>query len=375
MNKEKVFYPILITLLIISIVGIPVIRYAIYLAPVIGFMIMLVSSDVSIRIKRPLFPFVLLLITVTFSVYQADYHWAKQAYFVLAYTSIFLFFDFSKNSPDIRVLNLFIVIVFVLHGFLSGELLSFVIQKISLIDSKSALESTLAFPVGMFAVYFLYKKRYGWFLFNLIIAILAFKRIALLGILVCVLLYFLPKRVRSLFLNPYLITAIMLIGIVIQIEIAAGTYNDLISSTFGVSAGQLLMGRQQIWSRAISFADFDYLSYLFFGLGHGVLTGFLEGSYSAKNVLLHSDILLLSLEHGFVFLLIFSFLLNNHKLHLHRALSLYLTVLALSDNILIYQHVMIPYLLLMTVDASQDKKQALKRKIVPVDRLLRTTVK
>lgn len=351
MHKEKTFYPILITLLIVGIAGIPTIRYGIYAAPVVGIAIMLISGRISMRLTRPLFPFVLLLVVITFSAYKADYHWAKQTYFVLAYTSIFLFFDFSKYSPDIRKLNAIFVSVFVLQGLFSGGLASFSTGEISLLQSKSALESTLAFPIGLFAVYFLYKKNYLWFLFNVIVAFLAFKRIVLLGIIVCAILYLIPRKYRIIFLNPFLITGVIVLGVIFQIQLATGTYDDLIFETFNVSTNQLLMGRQEIWIRALDYANFDYLKYILSGLGHGVLTGFLEGSYRAKNVLMHSDFLSLTLEHGFVFIILFSFLMHYQKSHYQRALALYLTILFASDNVLIYQHVMIPYLLLMMMGA------------------------
>lgn len=356
MVKERVFYPILITLLIIGIAGVPIIGKALYAAPIIGIIVMLASGVISFNLSRPVLPFVMLLVVMMFNAYSIDYSWAKKLYFVLAYTSIFLIFDFSKIQPDIRKLSGLFIAVFLIQKISDGTLFLFSAEDVSLIDSRSILESTLAFPLGMFAIYFLYARNYLWFCLNLCVAVLAFKRVVLLGLLICVVMYFIPKKMRGLFLNAYVVTFAIFVLVIMQIQLAMGAYNEIIASTFGVSVDQLLMGRQQLWSGALEYLQFDYLKFSFWGAGHNGLEGYLAYGLPSKELLLHSDFLLLFLEYGMLFLILFSFLLQNQASPCRKALALYLALLFSSDNVLIYQHVMIPYLLLMTVSRKQPRE-------------------
>ncbi len=357
MKKEINFYPVLLLLLMLGVSNIPVVRYAIYLMPFAAALFMILSGSANLNFKKPTWPFVFLLVISTFSVYQADYHWAKQLYFIFCYTSVFIFFDFSKSKHNLYILNALFICIFLVRGAISGDLFSFISSGVSLTDSKSALESTYAFPLGLFAIYYIYKKNYLWGAINLLVAVVAFKRIVILGILSCLCLYLIPKKVRKLVLNPIVITITIVLGVVLQIELASGIHDDLIFSVFGISTDHLLMGRQQLWQKAINFTDFNYVDFLFHGTGHGVLTKFLESSYGGRGVLLHADFLQIMIEHGFLSLVIFSFLLNNHKSHLSRALSLYITILFATDNVLIYQHLMLPYLLLMNINEKNGEPE------------------
>ncbi|NNL78263.1 MAG: hypothetical protein HKO68_18180, partial [Desulfobacterales bacterium] len=298
MKKEKIFFPILVVLILVGIAGIPTVRYALYLAPVIAVLIMLVTGDFKFQFPPSVQPFILLLIFCIFTIYRADYNWARQTYFILAYTTIFVFYDFSNIKVNIKLFNLLFIAVFLVKAVLAGQFGVFALSQISLIDSKSALESTLAFPLGLFAIFFLYKKNYLWFLLNVVIVVLAFKRVVLFGVVACVLLFFIPRRIRAVLLSPYIITTAILLGVVFQLTLAVGEFDSFIKDAFGISTNHLLMGRQELWQRAIDFTDFNFWSFSYYGVGHGTLTNFLEGSYSMNRVLLHNDFLLILFENG-----------------------------------------------------------------------------
>jgi hypothetical protein len=155
-RKEKIFFPILMVLLLVGISGIPIIYYSIYAAPVIAVFIMVVKADFKPVLPSYVRPFLLLLLCSLFTLYKAGMNWARQTYFILAYTTIFIFYDFSRVNINIKIFNLLFVFVFMAHALLAGDVGVFSFTNVSLIDSSSVLESTLAFPLGLFANYFLY---------------------------------------------------------------------------------------------------------------------------------------------------------------------------------------------------------------------------
>lgn len=352
-TKEDVVYTAIFILLTLSIVGLPFVHYAVYLLPVVAILVWVSSSDLRLHLDRHIAPFAFLMALIMLTVYNIDYNWAKKAYFVAVYLSIFLLFDMSKIRINVQFFNLVFILCFLItelpHALMGsgGGLLA-----ISLLDSKATLESTFGFPLGLFAVYFLSQRRYFWFALNLIFAVLAFKRVVLLAIAVVVVAFFMPKKIRAMFINPYAVTIAVMLIIVVLIELATGKYDSLIHTELGISANQLLMGRQDLWSFVLNTIHFDYREFLLYGVGHGKVTSLLQAAHAGRDILLHSDLLLILFEHGIIALVVFSFLLAWQKTPAERYLALYLCVLFISDNVLIYQHLMIPYLLLLAQQRS-----------------------
>ena len=220
------------------------------------------------------------------------------------------------------------------------------ITDISLLNSTSLLESTLAFPLGIFAVFYLSQKRFFLAGINIVLMVLAFKRIVLLGVIVSFFAMLLPKWLKRILVNPFTVTALIIFSMVVFTELASGEYDQFIQKHLGVSTNYLLMGRQGLWDKALDAVKYNPADFIIYGVGHSEVTSILQKKLGG-DVLLHSDFLLILLEHGYILLGLFTYLLVAQKTFKERYLSLYLAVLFLSDNVLIYQHVMIPFLLLL----------------------------
>lgn len=355
-KREEAVYVVLVILLTTSLLGLPLMRYAIYALPIIAFVIWVLIGNFRLHVNWHVAPLLFLLLLIPLNMYNADYNWAKKAYFVFAYTSVFILFDFRKANINVRVLNLVFCAVFLIFLFQRHALsLLQTDLQFSLVDSKSQFENTLAFPFGVFAVFFLVNRKYFMFLLNLLLAALSFKRIVILALGVTVIAFFLPKKLKILIVNPYTITAAVATTLLVFIEVARGAYDNLIISFFGVSTNQLLMGRQSLWVQALDAVRYDHHDFLVYGVGHGVVTSKLQHLYRGADILLHSDFLLILLEHGFIGVLLFCFLLNSQKSYAERYMTLFLSILFLTDNVLIYQHVMLPYLMIMAVLRTQEE--------------------
>lgn len=372
-REDTVFLAIFIlfsiSLLIPYIFGIYVARYAIYAAPFIAFLIWLSSGKVEVSLNRQIAPFLFLVFLIAITAYDANYNWLKKAYFVFAYTIVFFMFDMTKARVNIKAFNLLFIAAFIISALKSNVgYIGFSSIESALLDSAAGIESTFAFPLGLFAIYFLSKKQYFWSLANILLAILAFKRVVILALAVSLIAFIIPNKVKKLFVNPYVISLVTIFGIFLIITIASGDYDSLIMKYLGVSSNQLLMGRQALWSLALRATEYNFIDYLIYGTGHGEVTLILQEHWDGHDVLLHSDLLLILLEHGFIAFTIFVFLLNRQLSNTERYLTIYLTILLFTDNVLIYHHVMIPYLLMMAMlrkdyendDAKKDliKKEA-----------------
>lgn len=357
--REDLVFMTILSLFIISSIGIPMVRYAIYLLPFFAFLIWLGSGRITINFDRNIMPFVLLLVLAILVSYDMDSNWAKKTYFIAVYVSVFILFDMSKSNFDVRILSVVTILLFLYSEIVGGPDLKSTTGDTSLIESRSRFESTYGFTLGLLALYFLIRKQYLWFAINVVFTVLAFKRIVLVALVLSIVAVLIPNRTKKLVLSPSVLTAIILIVLALFIEVALGTYDKLISAYFNVSANQLLMGRQELWSLIINKIDFNYYDFLLFGVGHSNVTSILQDVYHGRDILFHSDLLLVLFEDGIIFLVLFVYSLLAQKTISERYLSIFLCLSLLTDNILIYQHVMIPYLLLLAAirrDESRDEK-------------------
>lgn len=355
MVKEKIFYPCIVALIILSISGIPYIRYSIYALPLVGFIIYATSGNYYIKINRVILPFLLLLVISLFNIFDIDYNRAKQFYFIFCYTSIFLMYDFSKNSFNIDTFNVIIIVTFIVKVLFLITSSKFNIYNFSLLNSNFALENTLSFVFGLFCLYYYFEKKYVFFIINLFLALISFKRIVIIGILFCLIASAFPKKIRNIYFNPIVISIFTVSCLILLVNISLGFYDNFIINHFGVSTNQLIMGRQVIWSKILIYLKFEHIDYLLFGIGNGSISAILKNIFK-NDTLLHSDFLVIMLQYGYFFLISFTYFLNNHIRLRQKSLSLYLTLIFFTDNILIYQHVMIPYMILMSVPSKIDKK-------------------
>lgn len=346
-TKEDIVFWVFALLLMISSSGLRDVRYAVYLMPMVAAIIWLGAGNYRLHLNRNNAPFLLLFALAVAVAYDLDLNWAKKTYFLFAYVSVFVLFDMSKMKLDVRVFNIVIIGLFFYTELVFGPDRKSLAGGVSLIESRALLESTFGFSLGLFAVYFLTQKKYFWFIFNVALSALAFKRIVLLALIMVVIAYLIPKRLKSLLLHPALLTVYIMITLAMFLEVAQGTFDDLISQYLGISANQLLMGRQDLWSLAMKLINFDYGDFTLFGVGYGGVTSALQSVYGGRDVLLHSDLLLVLFDNGIIATAVFVFLLLAQKTREEKYLAIYLCLILLTDNVLIYQHVMVPYLLLL----------------------------
>jgi hypothetical protein len=197
-------------------------------------------------------------------------------------------------------------------------------------------------------VYFAIRGRYLWALANVVLATIALKRIVLLASFAALLFFLLPERFKRIVLRPSLALVAISSIVVFSIEFAYGYFDGWILETFDQSANALSRGRQVLWRSALDSIDFTYGSFFLTGAGLGEAITVLKESYQVDRILLHNDFMTITLEHGILVMLAFAYLLNRQPTWNGRILAVYISVLFVTDNVMIYQHVMIPFMLLLS---------------------------
>jgi hypothetical protein len=219
------------------------------------------------------------------------------------------------------------------------------IEAFSVADSRSVLESTFSFPIALIAVFSLMKRRYFQAALFALFVVIFLKRIALGAVAVSIIIWLLPYYLKRVILSPWSVTAAVLVAVVLCIEFANGTFDREIFEIFGQSANDFSKGRRVLWESALVETGFSYPEFLFVGVGFGgVVAALAEGE--GRQALLHNDLLSLVIEVGIVPFFVFVYLLVRSRDLAHRLLAANLLIFFLTDNVLIYQHVVFVYLLL-----------------------------
>lgn len=207
-------------------------------------------------------------------------------------------------------------------------------------------ESWLAFPFGIFTIYYFLEKKHYKFFFALTLFLLSFKRISMLALGMSLGIYFFYKNrkfVKAKFVKSFIfINLILLIVLYFFIE---GAFTKFIERQTGISINWFSQGRFQIYNDVINhFSDKIWL---------GTSLGFTHLYLSLKYTdiaFLHSDILKLILELGilpFIIWLFYFMKINISNLK-SVVLIMYINILFLSDNVFIYFDTLFIFYIVLT---------------------------
>ena len=218
-----------------------------------------------------------------------------------------------------------------------------------LIDSQSPFETTMAFPMGMFVIFFSYYNKKALFWTSLIFTLLSSKRIVILALILIYIINRLTPSIRSLNKQAVILIAVIinLIFVYIIIQFSLSKYDPFIEQYLGLSADYISMGRKSIYENLFSRDEGNWVKFFF---GNGLGTSYVETTnFLEKEENLHSDVLKLFFDTGLLGLVIW--IVFIYKLafinKIAFLLTTYLNILYLPDNVLIYYDTMIVYYLMI----------------------------
>ncbi|MFL9710292.1 hypothetical protein [Methylobacillus sp. Pita1] len=309
----------------------PFLRYLFFTVP---FLVLIaVLADGKIRIGEEVRPFLAFILAGLILSPLGNTEGIKDLFFTFSGISISLLYVIPRVKLW-TIFNIFFVGSFIFFG-LSGALTGGFSFDIA--TSESSLESPFAFVFGLLAPFALFEKRYRLFILCILMALLCLKRIALLGALVSCFFVFFGEKNGRYFLNAWVMVPLNVIFLVMLLMYGMGGFDYFIYEYTQQSADQLGMGRQQLLSLPAKEIYAHPEQFIFWGQGPGAsyeLSKYVIGN--AEKVNLHSDLVKLFYEYGLLFYILMISLMYTARNYVTRVGFLFLNILFLTDNTLIY---------------------------------------
>ncbi|MFT3857424.1 MAG: O-antigen ligase family protein [Aquabacterium sp.] len=326
-------------------VAFPPFRYLSYGVPF--FVLLAVIIDGGGVIKDELWPFMIVLgIGLMFGPVTKTEGW-KDMLFMVAGISV----AFMKQLPKVRMWLIFwawtVAFVF-LYGVLAGRFSQGF--HFSLSSSDSSFEGNFGFMFPMLVPFALWHRKYLLAFLSAVLAVLTLKRIALLAMLASAFFVLLGERRGRWLLNIPVMLALNVVVLVLDFMYVLGQFDTLIFKYTGQSANQLGMGRKVLHQFVVEdLMNQPWQSLIGRGLGSVYLLaeqGF--GMFTRMN--LHSDLLKLCYEIGYIGTIAVLCSMYSSKHYMTRVGFLFLNVLFFTDNTLIYYFFLFFFMLLMRLE-------------------------
>jgi len=227
--------------------------------------------------------------------------------------------------------------------------------------SHSPFESATAFYMGAFAVFAVYRRKWLLYAFCLLCTILFLKRIALVGALLVGVLFLLgEKRIRWL-LSPLVMIIVNVAVIGLTMAYALGAFDYEIMRWTDQSANALGQGRQTFLSVPSREIVEEWGRFLLMGKGAGAVydltlsVGVMDG---ADKINLHSDLMKLLYEYGLLWYVVVIGVMYSVRSFRAKLLAVYINVLFVTDNSLIYYLLIFYIVLCARIDPVEDRPAA-----------------
>ena len=323
-------------------VAFPPARYLLY---TVSFLVILVAlGDGEVRIGDEAKPFLAFCLAGVAFMPLARLEGVKDLFFVFCGISVALLIDI----PNLKTWSVFwlntlaMCLFFIFYGGLRSGF------EFGLVESKSTFEGSAAFLFGLLVIVALLERRYWLMLLSALMAVVALKRIALLAALVAAMFIILGERRGRIILNPRVMILVNSLVLVASLLYGSGALDRPIKDLTGMSANQLGMGREELLSVPTNAMIDDPYRFLVFGAGPGGVYDHLvkfSGTTQIKQAL-HNDLVKITYEYGYIFFLIFVWLMYSCKDYRLRTLFLYLNILYMTDNTLIYSFFLVIFVTL-----------------------------
>lgn len=203
--------------------------------------------------------------------------------------------------------------------------------------SEFPTESWLAFPLGLFTIYYFLEKRKWFFLISFCFFLLSFKRIALVGFITVIGFWLLNEKIFKKSFQPKQFAKFLLginIFFVVTVYLfVSGFFSIFVKRYFNMSINHLTQGRFVVYNDVLEQFSQD----LWTGSSLGSIHLYLRKKYETFEYI-HSDILKIVIELGvfsFIIWLLF-FIVINIKGRKSIYIILFLNILFITDNVFIY---------------------------------------
>jgi hypothetical protein len=349
-----------------------VLRYTKYLIPPI-FLLFALSGIRKLKIyatplKNLLLFSGLIILNLFVSIvsYDLSFRFFEEALLILLpILSIILITTVIKKPVGVILDSLFVVyaIIFIITNisfFFNVNIINDFI--LALKTSSLKTESWMAFPFGLFMIFYIIEKRKVRTIVSIILFLLAFKRISIVGALLGLAVYWFfsirNKKASNKKNIYYWFIFLNFTLLIIIYNFIQGNFDQLITDITGISPNWFTQGRLRVYTDTIN----HFSSNIFFGNSLGSTNLFLSANF--ENIsFLHSDILKIIVEMGFVSYLIWVFGFFKINLVSKKAIPLliFMNLLFLSDNVFIYFDTLFIFYLLIIYYSLQPESYEVRK--------------
>lgn len=210
--------------------------------------------------------------------------------------------------------------------------------------SKSSFEHPTSFVFGLLAVWAALERKWKNVAFAMVLCILTLKRIVVLAAFVAILMSLCPRALAKNILRPIPMLAFNALALIFVFLYTQGHFDFLIAQSTKQSADQFGMGRQALYRIPVNTILHHPAEFIFHGVGAGGVYDLIKlGHGFSGKPNLHNDPLKIFVEYGGLVLVMFiSALFWRKEWHI-KIIMLFVSILFLTDNSLIYPYMIFAY--------------------------------
>ncbi|HSW15177.1 MAG TPA: O-antigen ligase family protein [Solimonas sp.] len=209
------------------------------------------------------------------------------------------------------------------------------------LTSQSSFEATTSFVFGVLAAWAVCERRWRPALLALVLCILTLKRIVALGAILAFVVMMMPRGWMDRLLRPIPMLLLNALYLYLIVKYAQGSFDRLIFDYTDQSSNQFGMGRQQLYHYPIETLLHEFWRITFIGLGPGSVYEVMKGGWGfLAKTNLHNDSLKMLIEYGGIaWMAFFAVMYRPSQRFEQRVLMMFVNVMLLTDNALIYPYV------------------------------------
>lgn len=322
---------------------------------------LLITNKYRIYLNPVYFPFLFLFFLGCINLFLIGKQGSLELFFLISSVALFLPWVNGKSNFNVKLFFIFSTSLFILLN-LKGISVDF--SFFAFVRSETSnLEGGYSFIFGLFFCYFFLSKKYKYSLLCFLLVVLTMKRIVFISCVLCVLITLSPRFIADIYLKRFFLVLINIFYLIFSYSFAAGYFDDIIRESFGINATHFSQGRTSLTSSIIPSLNENLTQLFFIGRGAGTVVDSLTLSFGSYH-LLHNDVLKIFYEYGLMAFICFFMLLYSGKSRESLIFAFSLNVYFFTDNVLIYTHVLVFYLVLaLKLRESNDQEGIVLRSI------------
>lgn len=339
--------------LALASLALPPLRYLAYGVPLL--VLLTCMADRKVNLGDETKPFLVILMAGLVLGPLANNEGWKDLFFVFAGVSVAML----SKVPNISLWRLFLWLMlgFAFQFGLFGTYKQGI--HFDIMNSESTFEGNFSFAFAVLVPFAMAQRNYLLAFLSLAMSVLTLKRIAVLAALASSVMVLLGPRRGRLLLNSPVMLGLNAFVLIADMAYTSGALDYLIQHLTGQSSNALGQGRQSMHRYVVKdLLDSPWAGFIGHGMG-AVYTIAERGFGVYEKVNLHSDLLKLSYEVGYIVTAVVVWLMYSSRHYMVRVGFFFQNILFFTDNTLIYFFLTFLLFTLMRVQRESEQEHAI----------------